>query len=224
MDKIEQRIQNILEQLEETNEDLLALSDDIWLSIDHNDNEALQESIKFKEEYNKKLAAFHRLSDEIEELVRNFTGLSREAEESAEVASAENERIIKALDKKKKHSLDQDFKYKRPYGFTIEGKAYQNVRSWRKMYLLTLKYLDNRYSSFDSILNASTFISNRGNKDFSQSRRDLRKAIDINGSIYAEANLSANQIRDRIVKLLDYFEVNNEEFVIYLREDRDWKN
>lgn len=31
------RIRNILQRLEQTREDLLALSDDIWLSIDHND-------------------------------------------------------------------------------------------------------------------------------------------------------------------------------------------
>ncbi|WP_201215073.1 hypothetical protein [Halochromatium roseum] len=31
------RIRSILEQLEQTRDDLLALSDDIWLSIDHND-------------------------------------------------------------------------------------------------------------------------------------------------------------------------------------------
>jgi len=36
------RIRSILEQLEQTREDLLALSDDIWLSIDHNDGAALE--------------------------------------------------------------------------------------------------------------------------------------------------------------------------------------
>jgi hypothetical protein len=40
MESTKERIQNILEQLDQTNEDLLALSNDIWLSIDHNDNQA----------------------------------------------------------------------------------------------------------------------------------------------------------------------------------------
>ena len=35
------RIRSILQRLEQTREDLLALSDDIWLSIDHNDTQAL---------------------------------------------------------------------------------------------------------------------------------------------------------------------------------------
>lgn len=42
------RIRSILEQLEQTREDLLALSDDIWLSIDHNDSQALEEGVAFK--------------------------------------------------------------------------------------------------------------------------------------------------------------------------------
>ena len=37
------RIRDILEQLEQVREDLLALSDDIWNSIDHNDDQALDE-------------------------------------------------------------------------------------------------------------------------------------------------------------------------------------
>jgi hypothetical protein len=39
-DVMRQRIQSILTNLEAVGEDLLALSDDIWLNIDHNDNEA----------------------------------------------------------------------------------------------------------------------------------------------------------------------------------------
>lgn len=34
----DRRIRGILEQLEQVREDLLALSDDIWSSIDHNDS------------------------------------------------------------------------------------------------------------------------------------------------------------------------------------------
>lgn len=36
-------IRNILTDLEHVHENLLSLSDDIWLSIDHNDQEALNE-------------------------------------------------------------------------------------------------------------------------------------------------------------------------------------
>ena len=50
------RIRNILQSLERVREDLLALSGDIWLSIDHNDNDAMQEGVAFKRKFNERLA------------------------------------------------------------------------------------------------------------------------------------------------------------------------
>ena len=47
-----ERIQSILTNLDAVGEDLLALSDDIWLNIDHNDNGALAEGVRFKTAFN----------------------------------------------------------------------------------------------------------------------------------------------------------------------------
>jgi len=58
------RIRSILKQLEQTREDLLALSDDIWLSIDHNDSQALEDGVAFNKHYNGKVAAFDVLAGE----------------------------------------------------------------------------------------------------------------------------------------------------------------
>ncbi len=43
------RTRHIPEDLEAVCENLLALSDDIWLSIDHNDNDAMVEGVHFKQ-------------------------------------------------------------------------------------------------------------------------------------------------------------------------------
>jgi hypothetical protein len=56
----------------------LALSDDIRLSINHNDNQALKEGIQFKEEYNERLTKFNQLSENISALVEDYTGLEPE--------------------------------------------------------------------------------------------------------------------------------------------------
>ncbi|AUB83828.1 hypothetical protein [Candidatus Thiodictyon syntrophicum] len=69
------RIRSILEQLEQVREDLLALSDDIWQSIDHNDSQALDEGVAFKKEYNAKMAAFDQLAGELSALVQQFTAV-----------------------------------------------------------------------------------------------------------------------------------------------------
>ena len=44
----------ILHDLEAVRENLLALSDDIWLSIDHNDPDALEAGVEFKRAFNAK--------------------------------------------------------------------------------------------------------------------------------------------------------------------------
>ena len=222
MSEIQLRVKRILEELAQTNEDLLALADDIWLSIDHNDNEALQEGVSFKAEYNEKVAAFDQLSSEISKLVEGYMGLDLEVETEAASESNANQRIIKALDKHQKHSLDENFTYKKPFGFSIEGKGYQNVGKWKLMYFQTLKYLCKEKDNFRDILDAKEFRSNRGNKDFSSTPTDLRIGQLVSDGIYAETNLSANQIRDRIKKLLKFFDIPIDSFVIYLKEDRDW--
>jgi hypothetical protein len=45
--------------------------------------------------------------------------------------------------------------------------------------------------------------------------------LEITDGIYAEVNLSANEIRKRITRLLHAFDIDPHSFVIYLREDRD---
>ena len=70
---VQSRIRQILEDLEAVRENLLALSDDIWLSIDHNDTDALEEGVEFKRQYNEKMAAFDTLATELSRMVQQFT-------------------------------------------------------------------------------------------------------------------------------------------------------
>ncbi len=58
------RTLQILRDLEAVRENLLALSDDIWLGIDHNDTQAMNEGVEFKRQYNAKLSAFDLLASE----------------------------------------------------------------------------------------------------------------------------------------------------------------
>lgn len=74
---------------------------------------------------------------------------------------------------------------------------------------------------FEKLPQNPAFVSNRGNSIFSKHPDDLRIALRITETILAEGNLSANGIRDMIVKLLEVFEIPKGEMKIYLREDRD---
>ncbi len=74
---------------------------------------------------------------------------------------------------------------------------------------------------FDALPYKPDFTSNRGKKSFSRHREDLRQPSDYGHGIFAETNLSANQIRDGIARLLAAFGLPERAFVVYLREDRD---
>lgn len=70
---MQDRTRQILNDMERVREHLLALSDDIWLRIDHNDNDALRADAAFKAAYNERLAGSSREAREISDLVRRFT-------------------------------------------------------------------------------------------------------------------------------------------------------
>jgi hypothetical protein len=119
-----QRVQSILTNLEAVGEDLLALSDDIWLNIDHNDNEALAEGVRFKTAFNEQVAAFQGVAERLSGLVEDFTKVrtfdAPEAPGSVEERER-RDRIIQSLDQRVPHGLDEDFRYKRPAVFTLDG-------------------------------------------------------------------------------------------------------
>jgi len=65
------------------------------------------------------------------------------------------------------------------------------------------------------------FISSRGYRYSTRQREDLRAAADFGRGVFAETNLSANQIRDNIARLLEAFGLPRDAFAVFLREDRD---
>lgn len=222
---IKQRIQTILNNLDTTREQLLALSDDIWLGIDHNDNEALQQGIQFKKAYNTKYKEFDRLAQDLSVLVQQFTDINLDQQvQETEVSgrSAESQRIIKSLDLSEAHSITEDFTYKRPYALKLEKKVFTDVVTWKRLYSHVCKYLAQKDAArFNQLPGAPTFTSNRGNSSFSPNPRSLLSPLQITDKVYAETNYSANHLRDHIKELLIYFSIPLTECTVYLREDRD---
>ncbi len=221
---MKERIKSILSNLKNIQEDLLALSDDLWLEIDHNDNEAINNGVRFKSEFNKTNQEFSDTANSLSELIQNHTNtqLYQQIEIKDKQSSfIENERIIKELDNKKPHNLTEDFKYKRPCGFVIRGTPY-TTNTWSELYIHICTYLLNTDQKiFNSLESNQDHISNRNNKYFSSNKSDLRSPQKCGSSIYVEMNLSANSIRDCIKRLLKTYNINHADISIYLREDRD---
>lgn len=218
------RIRSILEQLEQTRDDLLALSDDIWLSIDHNDSQALEDGVAFKKQYNAKVAAFDVLAGELSALVQQFTAVKLDAEEADLDSNTPQgrERKVHELDQHEPHGLDEDFTFKRPYGFQLEEVAESNIKTWRRLYELFCRHLAERDPArFAGLPDDPRFITRRGNPIFSRDPQSLRSAMSLPGDLFAEVNLSANHLRDQMKSLLDAYGINRQSLRLYLRQDRD---
>lgn len=222
--KMKDKANQLREALERINEDLLTLSDDIWLGIDHNDAEALEEGYAFKKTFNAQQEGFAKAAQGIIEVLENYAAPQKS--EAAEPTTGRNrtqrERKIAELDRHKPHSLKEEFAYKRPYGMKLEGEAYTGLRTWKAIYRQVFKHLEAKdKSKFAKLDLCEAAISRRGNAYYSKDKSAVRQAMPIGSGLYAEVNLSANLIRDSIARLLDEFSIPHSKIIFYLREDRD---
>ncbi len=221
-----QPIRNILRDFDNIRENLLAFSDDVWLNINHNDTKSMKEGIAFKEKLNVQLDAFGKLSDEITRLVQEYTQVQTEGEASPETeigkTASENTRIIKDLNRNEPHAITEEFTYKRPCGFILDGKGYQDITTWTRVYELVLRQLAKKDTNlFKALPNNPVTITRRDNPHFSTKPAELRKPLALPYGIYTETNLSANHICKSIQTLLDIFAISSTSMTLFLRQDRD---
>jgi hypothetical protein len=217
------RTRKILEDLEAVRENLLALSDDIWRSIDHNDPDALEAGVEFKRAYNAKAAAFDTVASELSALVQQYTSVKlQEAEKTGGADRVENERIVAELNREQPHRLDEDFTYKRPHGFILDGQGTTGITTWQRVYELVLQRLyDRDPDRFRDLCGNPDFTTNRGNPTFTTEPARLRKALEVRKGLFVESNLSANSIRDILRRVLTAFAIPSDQLLIFLRQDRD---
>lgn len=218
-----ERVRAALAQLEEARETLLAFSGDVWHGVDTRDNEQVRSAAAFLTACNDHLVALGRLSDEISTLVRDYLGDPVEIEGAApSTDAAANARIIRELDRGTPHTLDEDFSYKRPFGYKLLGRAAKDIRTWRGLFkLVCLQLAEIAPTTFAALPDDPQFVSRQGFKSFSRNPADLRYAMPLRDGIYAEANRSANQLAWTMKQLMIAFGVSPAELTIYLRQDRD---
>jgi hypothetical protein len=184
------RTRQILDDLEAVRENLLALSDDIWLAIDHNDPQSLEEGVQFKRAYNEKCAAFDCVASELSALVQQYTSVRLEStEETGGSNSEQNERIVAELNREQPHTLDEDFTFKRPHGFILDGQGTTGVTTWQRLYELVCKQLfATDAARFRSLIDHADFVSNRGHHNVTTEPMTLRKALEVGDGLYIESH------------------------------------
>jgi hypothetical protein len=220
----QQKIRELLDTLNSLQENLLGLPDDMLLNIDARDNDSLEQGTRFIIEYNNNLSRFLESSERIASLIKAHFRIDPEKDEVVEESGnrQQRERLIAELDQTVPHTLNENFTYKRPYGFILGETAYKGLKTWKTLYLLVLDMLQTTDpEKFAALPETERFISNRGNPLFSTDQTILRVGEKLPSCLYAEVNLSANMIRDNLHDLLEHFGLDSRAMKIYLREDRD---
>lgn len=219
------RVNSILTHLQQVREDLYSLAEDVYINADPHVSEEVRRTSEFLIAYNGKVEEFSRVATEVEALVRQHTAPAEETttETIEERTPRERrERIIRAMDDKQPHGLDESFTFKRPCGFSLGDSLHREVNTWRKMLELVCQHLAQADARrFAGLASTPAFVSKQGNPWLSRNRDDLRMPLDVSNGLYAECNLSANDICKLILKLLEAFGIAEDDCIVFLREDKD---
>ena len=102
----------------------------------------MEEGVEFKRAYNKKMPAFDSLASELSQMVQQYTSVPLGEEEQTGIDDLEeNARIVQELNREEPHSIDEDFTYKRPHGFILDGQATTGITTWRRLFELLCQQL-----------------------------------------------------------------------------------
>lgn len=201
------KIQQTLGQLAEVNEQLMSLANDIWLDIDRRDNDSIAAGTQFLQSYNQSTEQLSKAVAAIEQQLSQYsqqdsTSLQPAIEQGSD-DSQKNQRMIKELNRSKAYSLRENFTFKRPYGFVLNGIAYTEITTWKAICLRVLDILHSvEPNKFVALVTEQRFISSRGNPLFAHQKEKLRIAHALPAGFYTEVNMSANTIKDTLLQSL----------------------
>lgn len=190
------------------------------LSIDNKEYNRVTELMYNSEELN-------TISNKVNEVVALLDTIidARNIEEVREKTEEINEKEIPnysdyLVDTEIEHNLYEDLTHKRPCAFKIEGKKI-DIKDWKGALVETCNYLARKDSAI-----IKQFVDDpkmNGKKVIYFSRVKLptmRAAREIkNANIYIESNLSANGIRNLLIKVLNKYNIKLKDYKIYLKAD-----
>ena len=124
-----------------------------------------------------------------------------------------------AVDSEVVHTLHEDFTYTRPAAFEFKGNRVE-VRTWQQMLIKTCEILlvsdPERFATFED----NPSMRGRKQKRISTNPASIRNPYRLKDSkFYVETNLSANDIRNLIIKMLRIYDLKIPDFKVFLLAD-----
>lgn len=213
----------MLDMLNTLNEYFASIPREMSSNVDLRDNASFDKAAASAKLFNNSRTSFSKSAAEIEEQLREYFSLDQEEKTLSEpVGTTKNHLTANELDQSDFHTLDESFTYTTPYGFTLNGSTFKGIKNWKVLYINVLYELRRiNPSLFLKLPYEKRLITKRGNFIFSKDRHKLRIYEEIKDCFFVETNLSANNIRNIIIDLLDYFDIEQSEMKIYLIPNRD---
>lgn len=124
-----------------------------------------------------------------------------------------------AVNTEEPHSLQEDFRFKRPHAFQI-GKYYDEATTWKEMLIRTCEYLNKLDpEKFESFADDESMQWGETH-NFSKNKDLIREPQLINGSkVYVEIAKGSIGARQMIIKMLGSYEIDIDDYKVYLRAD-----
>jgi uncharacterized protein YqgV (UPF0045/DUF77 family) len=202
--------------------------DTVLAAIQHSSAEA------FEQRDFSKIKSYAETADEINKVQDKIKGymeqlrvnIPDEAVNDDEVEPAYEEEPVKQRDQDEfkvdssiKHSLNEDFTFKKPAAFEIESTRIE-VRDWRELFLITCEILVRRDRlTFESFISDPS-MNGRRLKYFAKLRRGMTSPKKLPGTdIYISMQLGSNGMKVLISKMLRKYNIDPNKYYVYFSED-----
>ncbi|SES69206.1 hypothetical protein [Anaerobranca gottschalkii] len=217
--KIKEEAPNIdLDKLESFDSFMLALND-----VLEEYKEKIYKSFLEELQKQKNTTEYTHANKEKREIITSTSKLENNLETNE--LNEENKFRIKAnyqkyrANKDVEYTLYENFTHKRPYGFKLKDYPFIVAATWKDVLIKTCEIFmdldENKFLSFANYPN----MNGKRKKIFSLTHNSMRAPKKIGDKIYIETNLSANSIRDLIIKLLKEYNFEVTDYKVYFRAD-----
>jgi hypothetical protein len=117
------------------------------------------------------------------------------------------------------YNLYTDFTHKKPAAFSLDGEKYP-ARQWKLVFTRTCELLFQKNQSIFNSFVKDKDMQGKKREYFSSVPENILKPKKITGTnIFVETNLSANNIRNIIIDMLDKYRIPKSAYQIYLSKD-----
>jgi len=174
------------------------------------------------------LKKLHETIDQVQRRLDDYSELLQLSDTLEEIVAAREDNELAGilpgydglqLDPNTAHTLYESYTYTRPAGFELLGVRYE-ATDWRAVLLQTCEVLASKDASLFRSFLWDKSMKGRKVRYFVQNPKEVREPRKVNGTdIYVTTNLSANDIRKLIVRMLKKYDFDVMEYKVFLRTD-----